>query len=69
MYIYIHIHLSNYLYPTIYIQLSLSNYLYPTICIYIHRPYSRQVTEQLLLSGSLHSHQLHSSPKVMAVFL
>ena len=23
-----------------------------------HRPYSRQVTEQLLLSGSVHSHQL-----------
>ena len=23
-----------------------------------HRPYSRQVTEQLPLSGSLHSHQL-----------
>ena len=23
----------------------------------VHRPYSRQVTEQLPLSGSLHSHQ------------
>ena len=26
--------------------------------IQVHRPYSRQVTEQLPLSGSLHSHQL-----------
>ena len=27
-------------------------------CALSHRPYSRQVTEQLPLSGSLHSHQL-----------